>query len=94
MTGLGREPSGLSAIAVSFLADRPLGTIAQRERWIRYGYKELMPLGYAAEVEEMLPDMNYGRGEIYGGRWFRYKDSGKSGVWFRPTFLFAGFGNP
>jgi hypothetical protein len=46
------------------------------------------------EIEEVDPDPTYGRGEIYGGRWF--KDLETEEVWrlVPPDFPFRGLWEP
>jgi hypothetical protein len=37
--------------------------------------KYIQSLIDSGEIEETEVEPDYGRGEIYGGRWFRYRDS-------------------
>ena len=48
----------------------------------------------AGNLIEVVIDKDYGRGQIYGGRWFR--DSVKSAVWrlVPPDFPFRGLWEP
>lgn len=48
----------------------------------------------AAIVEELPPDMNYGQGEIYGGRWLRHTASGRVWRLVPPDFPFRGLWEP
>ena len=41
-------------------------------------------------AEEIKPNDTYGKGEIYGGRWFRDIDSGKIWRLVEPDFPFKG----
>jgi hypothetical protein len=44
--------------------------------------------------EEMMPDPAYGRGEIYGGRWFRDKESKEIWRLVPPDPPFTGLWEP
>jgi hypothetical protein len=44
-------------------------------RFVRYIENQVS----SGEVEEVNPDPNYGKGEIYGGRWFKDLETGE--VW-------------
>jgi hypothetical protein len=41
-------------------------------------------------AEEITPDSNYGKGEIYGGRWFKDLETGKIWRLVPPDFPFRG----
>lgn len=47
--------------------------------------------GHAKEIE---PDPDYGRGEIYGGRWFEDVESGEVWRLVPPDFPFKGLWEP
>ena len=40
--------------------------------------------------EEIDPDLNYGKGEIYGGRWFKDLDTGEIWRLIEPDIPFKG----
>ncbi len=45
-------------------------------------------------AEEIKPDLNYGRGEIYGGRWFRDCETGDVWRLVDPDIPFKGLWEP
>jgi hypothetical protein len=45
-------------------------------------------------AEEIKPDSNYGKGEIYGGRWFRNYETGEIWRLVPPDFPFEGLWEP
>jgi hypothetical protein len=55
-------------------------------RFLKY-IQSLIDVG---EIEETEIDLCYGRGEIYGGRWFRYRDSGEIWRLISPDVPFKG----
>lgn len=48
----------------------------------------------SGEVEEVSPDLNYGKGEIYGGRWFKNLETGKVWRLIPPDIPFKGLWEP
>jgi hypothetical protein len=48
----------------------------------------------AGIVEEIEPDPDYGRGEIYGGRWFRDRKTGEVWRLVPPDIPFKGLWEP
>lgn len=46
------------------------------------------------KLEEIPPDPDYGRGEIYGGRWFRSPLTGDIWRLVNPDFPFRGLWEP
>lgn len=69
---------------------RGFASPGEYERFVRYIEGQVA----AGQAEEIAVDPNYGRGEIYGGRWFRDLDS--SQVWrlVPPDFPFTGLWEP
>ena len=45
-------------------------------------------------AEEIAVEPNYGRGEIYGGRWFRHIETGEVWRLIAPDFPFRGLWEP
>ena len=45
-------------------------------------------------AEEVMPDPNYGRGEICGGRWYRNIETGQIWRLIEPDFPFRGLWEP
>lgn len=46
------------------------------------------------DLQEVAVDPDYGRGEIYGGRWFRLTDTGEVWRLVPPDFPFRGVWEP
>ncbi len=59
-------------------------------RFVEYIEKQV-EVGYAKELQ---PDQNYGKGEIYGGRWFEDIDSGEVWRLIPPDIPFRGLWEP
>ena len=59
-------------------------------RFVDYIEKQV-EAGYARELQ---PDKNYGKGEIYGGRWFEDVESGKVWRLIPPDIPFRGLWEP
>lgn len=60
------------------------------DRFVEYIEKQV-EIGYAKELQ---PDQNYGKGEIYGGRWFEDVDSGEVWRLIPPDIPFRGLWEP
>jgi hypothetical protein len=48
----------------------------------------------AGVVQEVPPNPGYGKGEIYGGRWFRVEPHGETWRLVPPDFPFKGLWEP
>jgi hypothetical protein len=48
----------------------------------------------SGEVVEIYPDPNYGKGEIYGGRWFKNLETGEVWRLVPPDIPFKGLWEP
>ena len=60
------------------------------DKFLRY-IEGQVKAGYAIELE---PDSNYGKGQIYGGRWFEDVESGEVWRLIQPDFPFKGLWEP
>ncbi len=65
-------------------------SLSEYNRFLIY-IEEQIKAGYTQEVE---PDLEYGRGEIYGGRWFEDIESGELWRLIPPDFPFRGLWEP
>jgi hypothetical protein len=65
---------------------RGFSSLSEFSQFVRY-IEEQVSSGIA---EEIPADANYGRGEIFGGRWFKNNDSGEVWRLVEPDFPFTG----
>lgn len=56
------------------------------ERFVKYIEKQIE----TKVAEEILPDPNYSKGEIYGGRWFKDLETGEIWRLIAPDIPFKG----
>jgi hypothetical protein len=63
---------------------------SEYNRFIKYLERQI----HNHEVEEIEIDPDYGSGTIYGGRWFKYLDTGEIWRLIAPDFPFKGLWEP
>ncbi len=63
---------------------------AEFKKFVRYIESQLN----SGEVVEIYPDPNYGKGEIYGGRWFKNLETGEVWRLVPPDIPFKGLWEP
>jgi hypothetical protein len=63
---------------------------AEFKKFVRYIESQVN----SGEVVEVYPDPNYGKGEIYGGRWFRNLETGEVWRLVPPDIPFKGLWEP
>lgn len=59
-------------------------------RFIRYIENQIS----SGEAEEVIPDPNYGKGKVYGGRWFKNLETGEIWRLVPPDIPFKGLWEP
>jgi hypothetical protein len=59
-------------------------------RFVRYIEDQVV----SGEAEEIKPDPNYGKGEIYGGKWFKDLETGQIWRLIPPDIPFKGLWEP
>ena len=65
-------------------------SLSEYNRFVQYIEKQIK----AGFVEEIYPDPKYGRGEIYGGRWFKDIETGEVWRLIAPDVPFKGLWEP
>jgi hypothetical protein len=60
------------------------------ERFVRYLESQVR----SGEAEELVSDLRYCKGQIYGGRWFKDIESGQIWRLVQPDFPFKGLWEP
>lgn len=63
---------------------------AEFKKFVRYIESQVN----SGEVVEIYPDPNYGKGEIYGGRWFKNLETGEVWRLVAPDIPFKGLWEP
>ena len=59
-------------------------------RFVKYIEQQVADL----QAEEIIPNPNYGKGEIYGGRWFRHVNCLQVWRLVEPDYPFKGLWEP
>jgi hypothetical protein len=63
---------------------------AEFKKFVRYIESQVN----SGEVVEIYPDPNYGKGEIFGGRWFKNLETGEVWRLVPPDIPFKGLWEP
>ena len=83
-------PSGLPLSVMVWEEIHGFSSLGEFRRFEAYIEKQVSD----REAEELEPDPEYGKGEIFGGRWFRDVESGQVWRLLEPDFPFKGLWEP